>query len=752
MTGEPIATHRLVGVVLFVLLSVTVISSGVVAQDSAGDPIQTDYFVISYEDGNRGEAEEVATFADAYYEVLFQRFGVEPVDEKIPVRVVERGSLDCDSPDPRGCYKSGTKATIYVTSDSRSVFYHELTHRFQARAMEGGTWINPPGSIDKFDVFVEGTASYLDRPAGEIADGASFSRDEIDMTTKDATGAEYDDLALFAEFVLHEYGREGFDMLYTESDPRDVASLSEGTYPELVERFYAQLPEQEARLRDGGAPLPGFTYDPFLPEPGSEVTFDARTPGAIEQLGRSWYPGAVDAYEWDFDNDGTIDATGPTVTRTIADPASTTVTLYVTVDGTRYSATQSLLDSSMQLEESAVEPAFEVTRIERGTGLDPYYDDRTVDFEAAPGQTVELDLTVENRGLGGSQQIEVVLDGDRIGSRQLELAKSDSQELSIQQTLPSDLSAGVYDYEVRIGERTWSRQIKIAQPQISVGYGSISVDEGTPGWIENAKVKPGKRMQIDVELQAGSDSNLDGEIELYFDQTLAETRSVTFGPGSEVVSFDVAAPSEVGTYQIRAVPVVDGGVAAEGFDRRITVTKDNSIAKVDLESDAGMCPVSITSVSIFTVYKDDEGYIDAENVTAINPGDGITWNVNVMPSTECEGVLELPLDFSGDTRTVRTGVRGPLEVYFDPTYAFEEPGTHELRYKDTVLDTVTVTAETEQSSTEAPTEQSGGGETDPDDGEQPPADQSADSTPGFGLVTSLTALLILAGLMASRSQ
>ncbi len=736
-----------------VLLAVVAVPGGAAGQESTDDRIQTDYFTISYTDGNRGDAEAVASFADDYYEVLFQRFGVEPVDEKIPVRVVEKADLDCESADARGCYKSGVEATIYVTSDSRSVFYHELTHRFQAKAMEGGAWIDPPGSIDKFDVFVEGTASYLDRSAGEIRQQASFRAEEIEMTTKDATGEEYADLSLFTEFVLHEYGREGFDMLYTESDPRDVASLSESDYPALVETFYDQLPEQESRLAEGGAPLAGFTYDPFLPEPGSEVTFDARTPSAIAALDRSWYDGEAEAYEWDFDGDGEIDATGPTVTRTIDDPASTTVTLYVTVDGERYRAEQDLLDSSMALSESAVNPAFEVTQIERGAGLNLHFDDESVDYEAAPGQTVGLDLTVENNGIAGSQQIEFYLNGEQLDSRQLNLDGSERREISVDHTIPDGLESGSYEYEVRIDDQRWTRQIYILQPEIGVKFDSISVPDGTEGWIENARVKPGKRMEVQFKIINRENANVDGAVELYVGDEMVETKDVSFGSGSNVVSFDTTAPSSTGAYQIRAVPVADSNVAVEGASRRINVREDISVAEIEAQSDAGRCPLTVTSVSIYSVYKGEEGWVDPENVDRITPDDDIRWNINAMPDESCEGTLELTLDFNGETRTFYTGVRGPMEIYFDPAYSFEEPGEHEVRHGNTVLDTVTISAAADTTDgADDPTAGEGTGGAGSDDTEAEASDSTGEgstesSTPGFGPLTGLTAVVSTAAIL-----
>lgn len=67
-------------------------------------------------------------------------------------------------------------------------------------------------------------------------------------------------------------------------------------------------------------PTASFTYAPRNPEPGEEITFDA--------TGSSDRDGSIEAYRWDFDGDGEIDATGPTVTQSL-DEGQQTVRLEV---------------------------------------------------------------------------------------------------------------------------------------------------------------------------------------------------------------------------------------------------------------------------------------------------------------------------------------------------------------------------------------------------------------------------------------
>lgn len=75
---------------------------------------------------------------------------------------------------------------------------------------------------------------------------------------------------------------------------------------------------------DGGnqSPTASFTTSPSSPLPGESVTFDAG--------GSSDSDGTIASYDWDFTNDGTVDATGQTTTHSYASAGDYTVTLTVT--------------------------------------------------------------------------------------------------------------------------------------------------------------------------------------------------------------------------------------------------------------------------------------------------------------------------------------------------------------------------------------------------------------------------------------
>jgi len=71
-------------------------------------------------------------------------------------------------------------------------------------------------------------------------------------------------------------------------------------------------------------PTAVFSYTPNQPQAGEQVMFDASASSDPN--------GVIDRYEWDFDGDGTIDATGESVTHTYTDGGQYTPTLTVTDD------------------------------------------------------------------------------------------------------------------------------------------------------------------------------------------------------------------------------------------------------------------------------------------------------------------------------------------------------------------------------------------------------------------------------------
>ena len=84
------------------------------------------------------------------------------------------------------------------------------------------------------------------------------------------------------------------------------------------------------------APIADFTFQPGKPKPGELITFDGSASEDID--------GQIVAYEWDFDADGIVDATGVIVTHSFPSSGSFPVTLTVTDnDGNKNSASQTVL-------------------------------------------------------------------------------------------------------------------------------------------------------------------------------------------------------------------------------------------------------------------------------------------------------------------------------------------------------------------------------------------------------------------------
>jgi PKD repeat protein len=115
-----------------------------------------------------------------------------------------------------------------------------------------------------------------------------------------------------------------------------------------------------------------FDASPSSPSVGDQITFDATNSSAST--------GLISTYEWDFDGDGTIDATtqNPTITHTYSKPGQYDVELTVVGDE-KHSATTYTINITRQ--DSSTEPIITVT------------DDQA---ETSPGTVVRISYTVTN--------------------------------------------------------------------------------------------------------------------------------------------------------------------------------------------------------------------------------------------------------------------------------------------------------------------------------------------------------------------
>lgn len=510
--------------------------------DEPEDSITTEYFEIWYYPGYQSEAEEIATYADDYYEVLFQKFGVDPFDGPETVVVGSLSDVPCEGDGVDGCYRT-PPGNIYVTNDNPGLFYHELTHRYQ-----DVSGVIQPGGQSPLEISVEGTARHLDTSSAQIAAGASFDidRDEY-FTNRDADFTEYEDLALFSDFILHEYDREAFDVLYTESwvwpGSHDELEAATGEdVPTLQDEFIDQLPQQEQRLQSDGTTLPAFTYDPFYIKPGEEVTFDAGTPGAIEELDRTWYPETPSNYEWDLTGDGEIDATGQTVST--VDPAET-VTLHVTVNGQTYEAEQELLKRTPELSVTATE--IEETTFEHGDSL-----------------TVSVDI--ENTGEDpGSDEFALQVDGEVVDTQEVSVDDSEQTQISFDHELGEEGSYNIAVEDEDIGEVTVLGPADVELTELSFASDRFTVDE-----------------DIIIEATAMNTGSSDGEVtfDVIGDQMIHQ-HALEVPPGETVTKeFELDQPLSPGSHEVElngeevefnvfdpdAVTIADTGLSAETIE------------------------------------------------------------------------------------------------------------------------------------------------------------------------------------------
>ncbi|MFC6940263.1 PKD domain-containing protein, partial [Salinirubellus sp. GCM10025818] len=86
---------------------------------------------------------------------------------------------------------------------------------------------------------------------------------------------------------------------------------------------WSRLVASSGTLATGNQPpTADFDYSPVSPEAGETIAFDASPSSDVD--------GSIQSYEWDFDGDGSTDATGPQVTHSYSGTGTESVTLTVT--------------------------------------------------------------------------------------------------------------------------------------------------------------------------------------------------------------------------------------------------------------------------------------------------------------------------------------------------------------------------------------------------------------------------------------
>lgn len=718
-------------------VSLTMSSAGI-----QSDRIDTEHFEITYEEGQRTQAKEVASYADAYFELLFQRFGVEPPAGKVSVEIVAADTVDCAGTQRAGCYE-GVGSKIVLTSADRGLFFHELTHLLQDESFG-----LEPGRITP-EVIVEGTAYHIETPPDEIAATASFQRDAISFTDEDAEEDEYDELALFPEYVLSEYGREGYDVLYTEHHPRKLESVVEKNYSTIIEDFYSQLDEQKNRMRDGGASAPGFTYEPFQVAKGEEVTFDARTPDVIEAIDRTWYTGEVQSYEWDFDDDGDIDATGPTVTRTIEDPVGKAVTLYVTVDGEQHKVTQTLLP--------ATSPKYNIQSVEAGAGAFRYTGSNTP-IAAVPGQGLSIDVPVSNDGsVSGTKSAKLVfreVAADTtyrnvvVDRTTVDIPPGETETLTLSHDL-EDIGTENPRYQIYMdGKRVWEGVVYVTN-EVSVDtspqYTGITVSAASD-------LKQGVSTGTEATVRVPAEVNptglhLPAEVKLYLEDKLIDTKETTLS--SSHVDFNISVPEEAGEYELRAEitdkqNLLDGTVESNTTLTVLDKTPMDQMFAVNCGSEfRAYCGVYVESV-------DGPKMVEAGTESEFDIG------LRLQESDSDTSQLRVPTSVGERNTKIETEMtNGTGQITVSET--FEETGTYNISVTDVEFHTVTVVEDLETTSEEKEANESSDRSTTSSSDDEPTSERTSEnrstddssesepdsSMPGFGVTTGAFSIVLL---------
>ncbi|MCU4752958.1 hypothetical protein OB919_13385 [Halobacteria archaeon AArc-curdl1] len=400
-----------------------------------GDPaedgtIETTYFTITYHEEYEGAAESIAAIADDHYVVLHQKFGLELPAERTRIIVGPRADQPCDA---IGCVDPLNR--VWLSTDQRSVLHHELVHTIQLREHWSPlSHLSPPAPGE--GAFIEGTAKYLDASPAALERNARFDADAIELTPYPVSSTEYAERALFVEYVLANHGRSAFDAMYLEGNVDALEAETGESYATLRAEFDGQLESQRERLLEGGAVLPAFTHTPLEPEPGDEITLDARTPAVVEALDRTWYPAddpAAVTFAWDYTGDGEIDATGSTTTFELPDDGnwSPVVTLYATVDGETHTATQRIVLSG--------QGTLEVIDV---SGPET----------AAAGESLTLTAVIENDDPRPVEDtVSLVIGETVIDSRTVSLEGGERVALELSGPVPETLEAGEYALRVQDG-------------------------------------------------------------------------------------------------------------------------------------------------------------------------------------------------------------------------------------------------------------------------------------------------------------
>jgi len=450
-----------------------------------------------------------------------------------------------------------------------------------------------------------------------------------------------------------------------------------------------------ATVGDGNEPpTASFTASPDAPEAGQQVSFDAA--GSSDDSG-------IESYEWDFDGDGTVDATGEQVTNTFDAAGEYTVELTVTDgDGATDSATETVTVSELTAAPGAasvsVTPDSGTEASTYGGGSftventgDQEISSVTLDLSSAamPDMVFDPDGTAGDQAAKGlsidSQSgdgVGVVSTADDVFSQPHNGADgSDGYDvLTVEFTdfEPGEsVSFSADNDPTSIKDATISSQeagpvsgLELARSTVTVEYSAGSVQEtqlfgdGSAGGAQatlGESIAPAPSIDVQgVDLDDGALRAHHGAATV---SSADQTVTVTGEPGETVTLLHVE-----GELELDNVPEYDGspGYDVEAYEANKIENADYQTITLDSNGEAAV-PVTLlntTEVGGYNYFVATHGEPDSET--------GLDSNVVVLKYDESagDGATSFAVNAGGDAYTAADGTEFQADANFDGGTAF----------------------------------------------------------------------------------
>ncbi|WP_049984764.1 PKD domain-containing protein [Halobellus rufus] len=454
------------------------------------------------------------------------------------------------------------------------------------------------------------------------------------------------------------------------------------------------------------APSASFDVSPASPDVGEEVSLDAS--------GSSDADGSIVSYEWDFDGDGTVDATGssPTAAHTYDSADDYTVELTVIDDdGATDTATETITVSQAPQPDPA---EFQLSALD-------------VESPVEQGTDAAVTATVENvGGESGTQTVALDVDGSEVDSQSVTIDGDSSQQVSFDVDT-SGLSVGDHDVTLSTDDDSASATLTVneAPPDNQPPSAAFDVSPADPETDETVTFDAAASSDADgsiasYEWDFGDGETATGETATHSYETAGDYTvelTVTDDDGATDTATEtvtVAAPSEPGPEQSTAVSLspdedlvavngsttfdvvvenADGGVGA--YSLGVSVDDASAAAITDLSVDDGaLSDVEVAgdgssaSADVALLDTDDTGPVTVATVTVDGEADGTTDLALDVSSlgTESGDAYEVT-ETNGATLTVSELVVGASD---QPAQDLDDDGVYEDVNGDGTVDELDV--------------------------------------------------------------